>query len=182
MTQKIYALTGISGVGKTTFLRGVKEFIDFQHLTGGTLIAKARESLSLDRDELRKLNVDENQTLLLNGFRTLRDPNAEFVVFDGHVIIDTGDTVENIQIEVFRQLDINAMFHLEAEVMQIARNRQFDKSRSRPELSQEVLSRHQQISRVRAREVAEVLNIEFLVVSHRDVETFVNKLSALRGL
>lgn len=182
MSQRVYALTGISGVGKTTFLSAVKKFIEFQHLTGGSLIAKAREASIEDRDDLRKLDVDENQMLLLSGFRISRDPNAECVIFDGHVVIDTGNAIESIQTEVFRQLDIHAMVHLEAEAMDIVRNRQFDRSRSRPEHSQDVLSQHQQMSRARAREVAEALGIEFLIVRHADVEMFANKLSALRDL
>jgi adenylate kinase len=43
MNQRIVAFTGISGVGKTTFLRQITERVDFQHVTGGSLVATARE-------------------------------------------------------------------------------------------------------------------------------------------
>ena len=42
MTQ-IVAVTGLSGVGKTTFLTNLKTRVEFQHLQSGNLIKAARE-------------------------------------------------------------------------------------------------------------------------------------------
>ena len=83
MKQRVVALTGISGVGKTTFLRKLSAMREFQHLTGGTLIAAARNKGSDARDSLRHADLEENQRLLIQGFALEKDPKANLIVMDG---------------------------------------------------------------------------------------------------
>ena len=67
MSQQIVAFTGLSGIGKTTFLRHLAESIKFQHLTGGSLIAAARDANPDERDALRYADLDENQRMLIRA-------------------------------------------------------------------------------------------------------------------
>lgn len=176
MTQKIVALTGISGVGKTTFLQKLSEALDFQHVTGGTLIAAAREATPKNRDAIRYENLDENQRFLIEGFALTRDPNAKIVVMDGHAVIDDGQRLSEIPCDVFEALDISVMVHLEGDPEQIVANRRKDTSRSRPSYSLSVLEQHQVISRAHAKSVAETLEIPFYVVTHNDIDRLVEIL------
>lgn len=71
MTRRVAALTGISGVGKSTLLTALSQRVDFVHLQAGALIKKARESelgQSIEHDQLRNIDLDQNQQLLINGF------------------------------------------------------------------------------------------------------------------
>lgn len=175
----IVAFTGISGVGKTTFLQSMAEEVEFQHLTGGSLIALARAAPDGRRDELRLNDLDENQRLLIRGFSETRDPAASIIIIDGHVIIDGLTGTTEIDSLVFASLGVNLMVHLEAEPTKIARNRTRDTSRDRPVRSVDVLRRHQQKSRQRARVVADELDIEFLAITHSQEAALVERIGRL---
>lgn len=169
MNQRTIAFTGISGVGKTTFLNKLADFIAFQHLTGGSLIAAARATAPDGRDTMRHADLDENQRLLIEGFALARDPKVELIIMDGHVAIDAGKGLTKISSEVFKALGVMAMLHLEADPNRIAENRSKDTSRSRPRYDLGTLEQHQAISREHARSIADTLRIDFHIVTHNDI-------------
>lgn len=168
MTQLIVAFAGISGVGKTTFLRQLSALLDFQHLTAGTLIAAARSLDNRSRDFIRLADTDLNQRLLIEGFMSARDPNARLVILDSHMLIDTGDDIRRIPIEVFGALGVDTVIHLEAEPKQICTNRCRDKDRTRPIYPTHILGEHQRLSRSHAQTVADALRVPLHVVVHDD--------------
>ncbi|MCA3337930.1 MAG: AAA family ATPase [Roseomonas sp.] len=170
MNQLIVAFTGISSVGKTSFLRQLAKKIDFQHITGGTLIATARGAASDARDSIRHADLDENQRLLIKGFALTRDSNANLIVMDGHVIIDNGEELTTISSEVFKALGVSVMVHLEAEPERIAANREGDKLRRRPAYPFHILERHQALSRTHAQAIAALLCARFYIVTHNDTD------------
>lgn len=169
MSQRVIAFTGISGVGKTTFLSKLADLAAFQHVTGGSLIAAACDAAPDDRDTMRHADLDENQRLLIEGFALARDPNAELIIMDGHVAVDSGKGLTKLSSDVFKALDVMAMVHLEAEPTRISKNRSQDTSRSRPRYDTETIRQHQEISRAHARFIAENLRIGFHIVTHDDV-------------
>lgn len=170
MSQKIVAFTGISGVGKTTFLKKLAKRISFQHVTGGSLIAAARQADADQRDAMRHADLDENQQLLIDGFFVARDPQAELVIMDGHVVIDNGSNLTGLPTSIFRALGTSLMVHLEADSDWIAANRSRDTSRSRPSYGSETLDQHQSKSRDHAAFIARDLGIGFHIVTHSDVD------------
>ena len=169
MSQRVVAFTGISGVGKTTFLEKFAEQMVFQHITGGSLIAVARNAASDARDDLRHSDLDENQRLLIEGFALARDELAEVIIMDGHVVIDEGDRLMEISCDVFEALGVTAMVHLEADPTHIAENRSKDTARSRPRHDTDTLGQHQDLSRRHARSIADELRTGFYIVTHNDV-------------
>ncbi|ATG47132.1 adenylate kinase [Celeribacter ethanolicus] len=177
MSQRVIAFTGISGVGKTTFLSKLAELITFQHVTGGSLIAAARAIAPGSRDTMRHADLDENQRLLIQGFYRARDPDAGLIVMDGHVVVDTGEGLTKISSDVFKALDVMAMVHLEADPSRIAQNRSRDSSRSRPKSEIETLKMHQDASRRHASFIADSLKIDFLIVGQGDVSSLANRLT-----
>lgn len=170
MRQRVVAFTGISGVGKTTFLTSLANQVSFQHVTGGSLIAAARQGTSHQRDVLRHVDLDENQQLLIDGFAIVRDPHAKSVIMDGHVVIDDGRTLTKLPAAVFRALGASLMVHLEAAPAWIAENRSRDDSRSRPQYAPEILGEHQSTSRSHAAIIANDLAIPFHILTHGDVD------------
>ncbi|MFS4580343.1 AAA family ATPase [Phaeobacter sp. C3_T13_0] len=169
MSQRVVAFTGISGVGKTTFLRKFAELMEFQHVTGGSLIAAAKNVARDARDDLRHADLDENQRLLIEGFTVARDANAEVIILDGHVVIDDGERPTKISSDVFKALGVMAMVHLETDPKRIAKNRSKDSARSRPRYDTDILRQHQDMSRQNAHSIAEELGISFYIVTHNDV-------------
>lgn len=178
MSQRVIAFTGISGVGKTTFLSKLAELITFQQVTGGSLIAAARAIAPGSRDTMRHADLDENQRLLIRGFSLIRDPDAGLIVMDGHVVVDTGEGLTKISSDVFKALDVMAMVHLEADSSRIAQNRSRDTYRSRPKHDIETLKMHQELSREHANSIAESLRISFHSVTHDDVARLADLLES----
>lgn len=168
--QRRLALVGISSVGKTTFLKGLSELIDFQNLSAGSLIAEARKKRGEERDGLRSSNIDENQRLLVSGFMLKVDPSAEIVILDGHMIIHTYGGIEVIDPSIFAGIGIGGLIHLSASPEQIERNRLNDATRQRPSLSERELSDHQDLSLSTTKSACEYLGIPFLAVTTKDVQ------------
>lgn len=178
--QSIIALVGISGVGKTTFLKSLSAQLDFQHLTAGSLIARAREAPERSRDELRFADVNQNQRLLIEGFDLACERLASYVILDGHCIIHDGLDVQYIESQVFSELGIDIMVHLEAYPQQIQVNRNRDCTRDRPFLEIDELASHQLLSLSHAQTIAMELNIEFRQLTHDDSDVFLSAISALK--
>ena len=169
MKQRVFALVGVSGVGKTTFLKRLRSILEFQHLSAGTLILEARKASHAERDAVRIRDVGENQRFLLSGFQMFRDKCATRVVLDGHVVIHTLKGIETISPSVFEAIGIDGLLHLSAPPEAILGNRTSDASRSRPQLSVLEISEHQDISLSGAKKIAAALNIPFCEVSGDDL-------------
>lgn len=170
MIQRRFAVVGISGVGKTTFLKRLGELIDFQHLSAGSLIAEARKKSDGERDGLRSVNIAENQRLLVSGFMLKVDPSAESIILDGHMIIHAQGGVEVIDPSVFSGMAIEGIIHLSALPEQIEKNRLNDAMRQRPGLSVKELSDHQGLSLSATKNTCEYLQIPFLEVATNDFQ------------
>lgn len=176
MENTIVALVGISGVGKTTFLKRLGKRLNFQHLTAGSLIARARTAEDGARDRLRMADLDENQRLLIEGFALAHDPDAALIILDAHVIIQGPSDLSMICSEVFSSLNVSIMAHLEADPSQIGDNRRNDVNRDRPALSTEELECHQIMSHSHAKAISSDLGIEFKALTHCDEASFGNYL------
>ncbi|MEF3132211.1 AAA family ATPase [Rhizobium sp. 268] len=171
MTQRVIAFVGISGVGKSTFLRAAAKLITFQHLVAGSLIGTARET-EHEHDRLRLQNIDQNQQLLVKGFHLKKDAGSRLVVLDGHAIIDGAEGVQTVSEQVFASVGTDAIVHLAADPRQILANRKGDRSRDRPTLSVNELAAHQARSLAAAIDIGRSLSIPFRLFSHMDVSGF----------
>ncbi|MBD9528929.1 AAA family ATPase [Paracoccus sp. PAR01] len=180
MIQRVIAFTGISGVGKTTFLGKLADLLPFQHVTGGSLIAAARNAAPDERDTMRHADIDENQRLLIDGFALARNPKAELIIMDGHMVIDDGEGLTKISSEVFKALGVTVIVHLEADEELIARNRAKDLTRARPSYQLETLKQHQDVSRAHAKEISATLGGSFHIVEHSDVMHLAKMLGYVR--
>jgi adenylate kinase len=179
MSQRVIAFTGISGVGKTTFLKKLAKLMVFQHVTGGSLIAAAKKAGTDGRDKMRFADLDDNQRLLVEGFALARDAVSEVIIMDGHVVIDDGERLTKVSSDVFKVLGVMVMVHLEADPTHIAANRSEDTSRSRPKYDKDTLGQHQDMSRQSARSIAEELRIGFHIVTHNDAAHLATLLEAM---
>ncbi|PMW76648.1 adenylate kinase, partial [Pseudomonas sp. FW306-1C-G01A] len=64
MSQKIIAVVGVSGVGKSTFLKKLQSKVEFQLLQASDVIRQQiqnKENQHLNAEVLRHANIDENQ-------------------------------------------------------------------------------------------------------------------------
>jgi adenylate kinase len=135
MKPTIVALTGLSGVGKSTLLVAVAARMRFQHLQASVLIKKGRESIlghAIEQDQLRYSDLDENQRLLVRGLEASLDPANELVVLDSHTVIERENDHFLVDPGVFAAVGITAMIFLRDEPQEIAKRRANDQARVRP--------------------------------------------------
>ena len=175
------AFTGVSGVGKTTFLRYLSQALEFQHLSAGTIISSELRCRSEDRDFLRLEGFDENQDLLVSGFHRERSAEIPIAILDCHNVVHTETGLSKVPTEVFMRLGITAFLHLSASPEAIIVNRSEDTTRRRPVISVYEMSFHQEESLKAAREISHELAIPILecrAAEIREAKEFVSSVAS----
>lgn len=168
--QRIVAVVGLSGVGKTTALLKLLELRSFQHLRAGRLISDGRnlEKTSTSLDSLRHADIDENQRLLIAGFRHAINLNESYVVLDGHTLIETPSGSVPISGEVFEQLRIEEFIFIADDPAKIVQRRLEDTSRARPPATEAVVAHIQEIALLTAFRISAKLRIPLSTVAPTD--------------
>lgn len=176
MTQIVIALLGISGVGKTTFLRKLLESLQFQQLQASALIKEGREiaeNAPIDIDSLRSADIDQNQKYLTAGFVQAVDPDAKIVILDGHSVIDTPNGLVPIEAVVFSQLGIKGVIFLADDPAQVILRRQGDLTRNRPVRDLSDLTKYQDISLLNSVKICRELMVPLIVVNNDQCESVI---------
>lgn len=152
MKARIIALTGISGVGKSTLVESLTTSLPLEHLQAGLSIMEGRDAIgnSSRHDQLRLADIDENQRYLVEGLRRRAGACVGLVVLDGHTVIEKDEELILIDPAVFRAMSIKGMIFLEDDPAAIAERRRHDASRNRPLPSVERLRRVQDAAREQA--------------------------------
>lgn len=184
MNQNIAIIVGISGVGKTYLLDRIKRMISAQVLSASQLILdQINKDINeeVDHDDLRTRDIATNQEALKAGFHNARDPHAQTVILDAHVIIDTPSGMHCIGSTLFADIGASLVIFLEQRPELIAKNRLSDPFRKRPLLDLEMLERHQCQARQAAKQVADDLGISYHALRSDDIDGLIRVLTAKKG-
>ncbi|MFG1180815.1 ATP-binding protein [Xanthobacter versatilis] len=178
--RKVVALTGLSGVGKSTLLEYARRTLIFELLQAGDLIKAERQERQgqyVAQDLLREGNIDDNQALLISGFMRSA-PEKGLIVLDGHTIIDTPDGLVEISPSVFSAIDVSRFVVLVDDAEKIALRRLSDTRRTRPSRSPQELAEHQERSVLAAYRAALALRVPLFIVplnERRDIAVFLDQ-------
>jgi len=135
MTRQVVALTGLSGVGKSTLIRTLAASVPLEHLEASVLIKEGRRAIgdaTITQDQLRFVDIDENQNLLIRGFRLKAGTSSRLIILDGHTLIERDDGLTRIDARVFGAIGIDSMIFLADDPEAIAQRRRDDPARKRP--------------------------------------------------
>lgn len=135
MTRIVVALTGISGVGKSTLIKALSSSIALTHLQASALIKEGRSTsnaTSFNQDQLRHLDIDQNQQFLVRGFELATRTVTGLVILDGHTVIEGTEALTRVGANVFSALATESMIFVVDEPSAIDRRRRSDASRKRP--------------------------------------------------
>lgn len=169
----IVIVTGISGVGKSWLLNRAKESPLGQILSASALIAQElKEQTSVEQvahDQLRELDIAANQAALSRSLARAVDPNAQRVLLDAHVVIDTSEGLEVIATDVFRQIGPSMFVFVWGAPDTILALRSQDEGRLRPDRTLEELVKQQTIAHARTLALAESLGVPAKTIDAGDV-------------
>jgi adenylate kinase len=161
MTARTVALTGVSGVGKTTLVRSLATAMPLEHLQASALIQEGRNATGdvVTQDQLRLIDLDENQRFLVAGFGLATASKSGLIIFDAHTIVEKGEELFPIDAAVFGAIGIAAMIFLEEDPKVIAERRCRDASRIRPLPNVDRLGHIQDVAREQAVSICRTLGI-----------------------
>ncbi len=165
----VIVVTGIPGVGKTTVMQRAAEGMDIEFVTFGTVMSDIaiKTGLVKDRDEMRKLSLEQQ--------RTLQIKTAEKVGKMKNVIVDTHCTVKTpkgympgLPEWVLKKLNPTAIVIVEADPKEIYNRRAKDATRNRDPDSVEKIAEHQLINRAAAMAYATLTGATVKIVFNHD--------------
>lgn len=168
MSQTVVAIVGISGVGKTTLINMLAAHISFQHLQASVLIREEMsrtETAKISTDSLRLNSIEDNQRLLISGFRQAVEAHSKLVLLDGHTVVDSNNGLIRISPNVFRELRVAMFIFLADHPEAIAQRRAKDVNRNRPIRSPYELAHHQDEALLNAFRATRELNIPLRVIT-----------------
>jgi len=93
--NKKIVIVGIPGVGKTTVVNKIAEKLNQQnksvsvHSFGTVMFEEAKKSGVQSRDELRKLNVEQQKNLQKKAAETIANSQEDVIIIDTHAFIST---------------------------------------------------------------------------------------------
>ena len=165
----VIIVTGIPGVGKTTVMQKAAEGMDIQFVTFGTVMIDIAKEFGLvkDRDEMRKLTLDQQKQLQIK--------TAEKIGKMKNVIVDTHCTVKTpkgympgLPEWVLRKLNPTAIIIVEADPQEIFNRRAKDTTRNRDPDSVEKIAEHQIMNRAAAMAYATLTGATVKIVFNHD--------------
>lgn len=150
-------VTGVPGSGKTTVSEKAlaqlkKEGVEYELVTYGTVMYEIarEENLVENRDEMRKLPVDEQKNIQKRAAHTIRDKSQiDNILLDTHCSIRTSaGFLPGLPQEILKILNPDALILVEVTVEDIIQRRENDTSRIRDAEGVEDLMLHQQFNRI----------------------------------
>ena len=165
----VIVVTGIPGVGKTTVMKKAAEGMDIEFVTFGTVMSDLAIEMKLvkDRDEMRKLTLDQQKNLQIKS--------AERIADMGNVILDTHCTVKTpkgympgLPEWVIKRINPTAIVVVEADSEEIFNRRANDASRNRDPDTVEQITEHQMMNRAAAMAYAALSGATVKIVFNHD--------------
>ena len=165
----IIVVTGIPGVGKTTVMKKAAEGLDISFVTFGTVMIDLAKELGLvkDRDEMRKLTIDQQ--------KKLQTKTAERVSKMKNVIVDTHCTIKTpkgympgLPEWVIKELKPNSIILVEANPKEIFNRRLNDNTRKRDPDSIDKIEEHQHMNRAIAMAYSSITGATVKIIYNHD--------------
>lgn len=165
--MKQIALVGVSGVGKSTYLKRCAETLSFLHLEASSLIKEQKQLIEgtfTTSEQLRTGAVLNNQELLISAYKRRTNSEEQLCVLDGHTVIDTGRGFQKIPANVFHEMNIEKFIVLVAEAAVIKKRREMDTERKRPIRSVTDIRDYQELVKSYTTEIGKTLGIPVVII------------------
>ena len=158
MKSKAIFVGGVHGVGKTTFIMQLNQKMKLPYFSAGKLIKEFMND-STSNKEVRNLNL--NQNILIESIKK-KQIVTETYLLDGHFcILDSNLKIQEVPIEVFKNLNIKEIFLLIADPVVIQKRL---KKRDKKDYSLELIKDLQDNEKLVCKKYCKQLNIKLTVI------------------
>jgi adenylate kinase len=172
---KVVLVFGVSGVGKSWMISRYAAQAKVAHVQASQLMRDAKAAQignTVTSEDLRCGPVLDNQSLLIDAFIKVLATEARPIIFDGHCLVDAGEQLIEISVDVIRQLKPSGIVLVRAPAEEIVRRRESDVSRQRPTRTADALTVQQNRCVALCAAYAKELGIRFVQVDAGDEHGF----------
>jgi len=147
-------IVGIPGVGKTTVITHAAKMLNSRRKSivvvfGTVMFEEAKRMGLMNRDEMRKMHVDDQRRLQDMAAQRIAEMKDDIVLVDTHLFINTNEGYyPGLPIRLLDILKPTNMIMVAADPQEIADRRKTDQTRQRDIISAENIQKELDISRM----------------------------------
>jgi adenylate kinase len=167
-------IVGIPGVGKTTVITRAAEMLNQNCSTRvvvfGTVMFEEAKRMGLkNRDEMRKMPVDEQRHLQEMAAQRIAEMEDEIVLVDTHLFISTNEGYyPGLPMRLLNIMKPTNMVMVAADAQEIADRRKLDQTRQRDIVSAENIQKELDISRMMVASCSILTGAPFAIIINSD--------------
>jgi adenylate kinase len=167
-------VVGIPGVGKTTLITRAAEMLNQKRKTTvvifGTIMFEEAKKVGLkNRDELRKLAVEDQRRLQDLAAQRITEMNDDIVIVDTHLFVNTDEGYyPGLPMRLLNIMKPTNMVMVAADPREIAERRKSDQTRQRDIASAENIQKELDISRVMVASCSILTGAPFAIIMNND--------------
>jgi adenylate kinase len=172
--KRILIVVGVPGVGKTTVIKKVETLLNKSGdknsvvVFGTIMLSEAKKMGISDRDDIRKLNVNEQKELQNKASDYIRTIKDEIIIVDTHLFIRTpSGFLPGIPENVIKKLKPTNLVLITASPEEIMERRATDNSRERDLISIEDINRELDLARSMISTISVLSSAPFEIVNNR---------------
>jgi adenylate kinase len=172
--KRILIVVGVPGVGKTTVIKKVEALLNKSGdknsvvVFGTIMLSEAKKMGISDRDDIRKLNVNEQKELQNKASDYIRTIKDEIIIVDTHLFIRTpSGFLPGIPENVIKKLKPTNLVLITASPEEIMERRATDNSRERDLISIEDINRELDLARSMISTISVLSSAPFEIVTNR---------------
>ena len=167
-------IVGIPGVGKTTVITRAAEILSQRRratiVTYGTLMFEEAQKMGVkNRDEMRKLPVEQQRRLQESAAKRISEMDDDVVIVDTHLFISTGEGYyPGLPMRLLTIMNPTNLVMVAADPQEIADRRKNDPTRQRDEASPQAIKNDLDISKMMLASCSILTGAPFAVVLNGD--------------
>lgn len=167
-------IVGIPGVGKTTVITRAAEMLNQKRNTkvvifGTVMFDEAKRMGLKNRDEMRRMPVDEQRQLQEMAAQRIAEMKDDIVLVDTHLFINTNEGYyPGLPVRLLNILKPTNMVMVAAEAQEVADRRKTDRSRQRDLISAENIQKELDISRMMVASCSILTGAPFAIIINSD--------------
>jgi adenylate kinase len=169
-------IVGIPGVGKTTVITRAAELLSSSQkrkatvVTYGTLMFEEAQKIGVkNRDEMRRLPVEQQKKLQETAARRIAEMQDDVVIVDTHLFISTREGYyPGLPMRLITIMNPTNLIMVAADPVEIAERRKNDPSRQRDEASPEAIKNDLDFSKMMLASCSILTGAPFAIVVNGD--------------